>query len=61
VLDVSLDTSTEATVHTRETWSDDVYSTTTGALIRHDPATSYSETYTVDLLNGQWTSQIQLQ
>jgi hypothetical protein len=62
VLDVSLDTSTQATVHTRETWSDDVYSTTTGALIRHDPAVSYSETYTVDLLDGQWSvSQIQLQ
>jgi len=62
VLDVSLDSSTEATVHTRETWSDDVYSTSTGALIRHDPATNYSETYTVDLLDGQWiVSQIQLQ
>jgi hypothetical protein len=62
VLDVSLATSTEATVRTRETWSDDVYSTSTGALIRHDPATSYSETYTVDLLDGQWiVSQIQLQ
>jgi hypothetical protein len=62
VLDVSLDTSTEATVHTRETWSDDVYSTTTGALIRHDPATSYSETYTVELFDGQWiVSQIELQ
>jgi hypothetical protein len=62
VLDVTLDTATEATVHTRETWSDDVYSTTTGALIRHDAAVGYSETYTVDLLDGQWTvSQIQLQ
>ena len=62
VLDVSLDTSTEATVHTRETWSDDVYSTASGALIRHDPAVNYSETYTVDLLGGVWTvSQIQLQ
>ena len=62
VLNVSLDTPTQATVHTRETWSDDVYSNTTGALIRHDPATSYSETYTVDLLDGQWiVSQIDLQ
>jgi hypothetical protein len=62
VLDVSLDSATQATVHTQETWSDDVYSTTTGALIRHDPATSYSETYTVDLLDGHWiVSQIQLQ
>jgi len=62
VLDVSLDTPTRATVRTRETWSDDVYSITTGALIRHDPAVSYSETYTVDLLHGQWTvSQIELQ
>jgi hypothetical protein len=61
-LDVSLDTSTEARVRTRETWSDDVYSTLTGALMRHDPAVSYSETYTVDLVDGEWiVSRIQLQ
>jgi hypothetical protein len=62
VLDVSLNTSTQATVHTRETWSDDVYSTTTGALIRRDAAVSYSETYTVEMLDGQWiVSLIELQ
>jgi NHL repeat len=62
VLDVSLDSPTRSTVHTQETWSDAVYISTTGALIRQDPPTNYSETYTVDLIDGRWTlSQIQLQ
>ena len=62
VLDVSLDSPTQSTVHTHETWSDAVYNSTTGALIRQDPPTNYSETYTVDLIDGQWTvSQIRLQ
>jgi hypothetical protein len=61
VLDVSLDRATNATVHTQETWSDVVYNAATGAVIRQDPPTSYSETYSVEVVDGQWTvSQIQL-
>jgi hypothetical protein len=54
VLDVSLVSDTEATVHTTETWSDEVDNARTGAFIRADPATTYAETYTVDLVGDQW-------
>ena len=54
VLGVSLVSDTEATVHTTETWSDEVDSARTGAFIRADPATTYAETYTVDLVGDQW-------
>jgi hypothetical protein len=62
VVDVVLDNPTEATVHTRESWSEDVHNLHTGDLLRHDGPTDYSETYTVDLLDGRWiVSQIDLQ
>jgi len=54
VLDVSLVSDTEATVHTTETWSDEVDNARTGAFIRADPATTYADTYTVDLVGEQW-------
>ena len=62
VLNVFLDSPTNATVHTQETWSDVVYNSATGAVIRQDPPTSYSETYSVEVIDGRWiVSQIQLQ
>jgi hypothetical protein len=62
VLDVSLDGPAHATVHTHETWSDVVYNLTSGAVIRQDPPKNYSETYSVEIVDGQWTvSEIQLQ
>src|SRR5438876_56931 len=52
VLSMSLDSPTTATVHTQETWSDVVYNSATGAVIRQDPPTSYSETYSVEVIDG---------
>ncbi len=62
VLDVSLDSPNQATVHTQETWTEDVLSSSTGAILRHDPPADYSETYTVNLIDDQWiVSRIQLE
>jgi len=54
VLDVTLVSDTEATVHTTEARSDEVDNARTGAFIRADPATTYSETDTLDLVGDQW-------
>jgi hypothetical protein len=41
-------------VDTQESWQDDVYDLATRRQVKHDPATSYSETYSVDRINGRW-------
>ncbi len=52
--DVSLPEPGQAVVHTHETWYAEIYDAANGQLLQRTPAQTYSETYTVEYLNGGW-------
>jgi hypothetical protein len=54
VIDVSLDAPGHAVVHTRETWYAEVYDAAGRVLLQRVAPTSYSETYIIEYLDGEW-------
>jgi hypothetical protein len=52
--DVSLQEPGRAIVHTHETWYAEIYNAADGQLLQRAPTQTYSETYTVEYLNGGW-------
>jgi hypothetical protein len=52
--DVSLQEPGRAIVHTHETWYAEIYNAADGQLLQRTPPQTYSETYTVEYLNGGW-------
>jgi S1-C subfamily serine protease len=54
VKSVDLAGDTLAYVHTSETWHDDVLEATTGKVVQREAPATYSETYTVERVGGNW-------
>ena len=52
--DVSLEGPGRAIVRTHETWYAEIYNAADGQLLQRMPPHTYSETYTVEYLNGGW-------
>jgi serine protease Do len=54
VTDVSLDTPSHATVHTRETWYDVVFDQKSGKQVQREVPGTYDEAYTVERIGPNW-------
>jgi hypothetical protein len=51
---VTMDGPGHATVHTTETWSAEIGALLGGRVVQRIPPTTYSETYTLEYLDGRW-------
>ena len=54
MLDVSLAAPGQAIVRTRETWSAEILDMASRKVVRQIPPTTYSNTYTLEFVDGGW-------